>query len=139
MKEQGAEGAGGRARPERRAISARQPGTPTQPRTAARAPTPSPQPEPAPSPEPQEAKPHSASSGTGIFITTEGHVLTNAHVIKDCSEIRVGVGQGNFEVGRLVAKDPTNDLALLKVNAKPPHTAALRFAVRLGENVEAFG
>ena len=40
---------------------------------------------------------------------------------------------------RLVAKDTTNDLALLKVDANSSHLASLRFAVRLGENVEAFG
>ena len=38
-----------------------------------------------------------------------------------------------------MAKDPTNDLALLKVNAKPSKVGALRFGVRVGENVEAFG
>jgi S1-C subfamily serine protease len=68
-----------------------------------------------------------------------GHVLTNAHVVKDCSEIRVQVGQGEFETGKLIAKDTTNDLALVKVNAKPAHAGALRFGVRLGESVEAFG
>jgi len=78
-------------------------------------------------------------SGTGIFVTNEGAIVTNAHVVKDCVEIQVGVGQGNFETGRLVAKDTTNDLALLKVNAKPARVGALRFGVRLGENVEAFG
>jgi serine protease Do len=39
----------------------------------------------------------------------------------------------------LIAKDPTNDLALLKVEAQPQYVAALRSDVRLGENVEAFG
>ena len=91
---------------------------------------------PGPSPEPQ---PHSASSATGIFVTTDGHILTNAHVVKDCSEIRVGMGQGDFEVGRLVAKDPTNDLALVKITSKPRTVGAFHFDVRLGENVEAFG
>ena len=49
------------------------------------------------------------------------------------------MGPGNFETGWPIAKDTTNDLALLKVNAKPARVGALRFAVRLGENVEAFG
>ena len=72
-------------------------------------------------------------------MTNEGHLITNSHVVKDCSDIRVGMGQGNFEAGRLVATDPTNDLALVKVNAKPGRVAALRFGARQGENVEAFG
>ena len=90
-------------------------------------------------PPPEQAEPHTSSSGTGIFVTNEGHLITNAHVVKDCLDIRVGMGQGNFEAGKLVAKDPTNDLALLKVNAKPARVAALRFGARQGENVEAFG
>jgi len=40
---------------------------------------------------------------------------------------------------RMIAKDTTNDLALLKVDVNSSHVASLRFAVRLGENVEAFG
>jgi len=49
------------------------------------------------------------------------------------------LGPGDFEAATLVARDPTNDLALLKVNAKPARVGALRFGARLGENVEAFG
>ncbi len=104
----------------------------------AQAPRPNPEPQPGPGAGPQQAEPH-GTSGTGVFLTNEGHVITNAHVDRDCSEIRVGVGQGTFESGRLIAKDTTNDLALLKVNAKPARVGALRFGVRLGENVEAFG
>jgi S1-C subfamily serine protease len=73
-----------------------------------------------------------------VYITSEGHIITNSHVVA-CSEIRVGTGEGNFETGRLVAKDTANDFALLKVNAKPTRLGALRFGVRLGEHVEAFG
>ncbi len=97
-----------------------------------------PAPQPVSSP-PEQPEPHTTSSGTGIFVTNEGHLITNAHVVKDCLDIQVGVGQGTFEAGKLVAKDPTNDLALLKVNAKPARVAALRFGARQGENVEAFG
>ena len=106
---------------------------------ASQAPQPNPvPPQPYQSGPPQD-EPHRPGSGTGIFVTNDGHLITNAHVVKDCLQIRVGMGSGNFEVGSLVAKDPTNDLALLKVNAKPPKVGALRFGVRVGENVEAFG
>ena len=104
----------------------------------AAAPGPSPTPQPVPS-LPEQAEPHTSSSGTGIFVTNDGHLITNAHVVKDCLAIQVGVSQGTFEAGNLVAKDPTNDLALLKVNDTPVRVAALRFGARQGENVEAFG
>jgi serine protease Do len=103
----------------------------------------SPRPIPAPSPPtapgPLQEEPHTAKSGTGFFVTNDGRVITNAHVVRDCSEIHVGTGQGNFVDARLVARDTTNDLALLKVEFNSPYVASLRFAVRLGENVEAFG
>jgi len=98
--------------------------------------TPSPTPSPVPTPEPQ---PPTANSGTGFFITSDGSVITNAHVVRDCSEIHVATGQGNYVVAHLVARDTTNDLALLKVDVSPSHVASLRLAVRLGENIEAFG
>jgi serine protease Do len=101
-------------------------------------PAPRPSPEAPPIPAPQNTQPQSGS-GTGVYTTSEGHIITNAHVVTNCSEIRVGTGEGNFETGRLVAKDAANDLALLKVNVKPARFGALRFGVRLGEHVEAFG
>ncbi len=72
-------------------------------------------------------------------MTSDGRVITNAHVVRDCAEIRVGTGQGNYATARVVAEDTKNDLALLKTDFNPAHIASLRLAVRLGENVEAFG
>jgi serine protease Do len=94
---------------------------------------PQPNAEPQPQPyqtAPPQAEPRRPGSGTGIFVTNDGHLITNAHVVKDCFQIRVGLGSGNFEVGSLVAKDPTNDLALLKVNTKPSKVG--HFALVLG-------
>ena len=83
-------------------------------------------------------------SGTGFLISTEGHIVTNNHVIKDC----VGDVQGNF-VGqaptrlRVVAADEINDLALLqaygaKKTFKEP--AMMReLPVRSGDAVVAIG
>jgi S1-C subfamily serine protease len=89
--------------------------------------------------EPQEVQPHQVTSGLGSFINSEGDVLTTAQVVKDCSEIRVaGLGQENYEVGRLIARDAANDLALVKAVAKPSRVGTLRFGIRLGENVEEF-
>lgn len=53
--------------------------------------------------------------GSGFFIHPSGYLLTNDHVIKDANEIKVKTLNGeDFEVS-VVARDPTFDLALLRV------------------------
>jgi S1-C subfamily serine protease len=53
--------------------------------------------------------------GSGFFIHPSGYLLTNDHVIKDADEIKVKTWDGDdFEVS-VIARDPTFDLALLRV------------------------
>jgi S1-C subfamily serine protease len=103
------------------------------------APSPSTPPAPAPEkPASPSAKAENESSGTGFFVSAQGHVLTNAHVVEGCSSIEVPGPNGLTPV-RVVAKDQTNDLALLKTDLAPPKVAQLRAGIRLGEPVAAFG
>jgi serine protease Do len=114
---------------------------PSQPIAPVVPPSPQPTPTPAapvsPPPAPQD-KQH-GSSGTGVFISSYGLVLTNAHVVNDCSEIQIAPPQGSFVPAQIFGRDPKNDLAILKTGSSPLHFAALRTNIRLGENVEAFG
>jgi S1-C subfamily serine protease len=89
-------------------------------------------------PKPPTAKAERESSGTGFFVSAQGHVLTNAHVVEGCSSIEVPGPNGLTPV-RVLAKDRTNDLALLKTDLAPPTIAQLRTGARLGEPVAAFG
>lgn len=94
---------------------------------------------PAVAPKPPEDRPrHTSSSGTGFFVSREGHLLTNAHVVSDCSAIEVN-GPNGVVQARLVAKDTSNDLALLKTEITPLKVAAVRSGVRLGEAIAVFG
>ena len=93
-------------------------------------------PAPAPKSEPDEKGP---SSGTGFFVSPEGHVLTNAHVVDRCSSINVKTENGDVVSGRVLAKDTTNDLALLRTPLSPSRVAGVRSGIRLGEGVAAFG
>jgi serine protease Do len=77
-------------------------------------------------------------SGTGFFVSGQGHVLTNAHVVEGCSNIEVP-GPNGMTTAQVIAKDPTNDLALLKTDLTPSRIARLRAGIRLGEPVAAFG
>jgi tetratricopeptide (TPR) repeat protein len=57
--------------------------------------------------------------GTGFFVTTTGYILTDNHVIKGASTIRVKVGS-SIVSAVLVASDATNDIALLKIDGTYP-------------------
>jgi len=59
-----------------------------------------------------------ASSGTGFFVSRNGHIITNDHVIKECNDIKVSY-EGNIINANVLASDQTNDLAILKSNIKP--------------------
>ncbi len=100
-----------------------------------------PAPPKAPPPAPSPAKTDTASTGTGVFVSEDGHLVTNAHVVKDCSDIAVKTANGNQYPAQKLAADEANDLALLRVGElRPAVVAALRPAgLRLGEGVEAFG
>jgi S1-C subfamily serine protease len=100
-------------------------------------------PEPSPPQERRNEKPAERQdreiSGSGFFVSNEGYVVTNAHVVKNCSNIHVTRDQDTDVYAKLVARDAANDLAVLKTTIKPERVAALRSNIRLGEIVEAFG
>jgi len=81
------------------------------------------------------------SSGTGFYINREGHVITNAHVVRACQSITVHTAQGDVPAS-LVASDPARDLAVLKINGTPQAIAPLRWNiadVREGTSVWLYG
>lgn len=81
------------------------------------------------------------SSGTGFFITHQGHVLTAAHVIDKCKELTVAKTGGAPTTATVVAKDAQNDLAILMASPPSSTVATLRTGrpVRPGETVVAYG
>jgi serine protease Do len=93
---------------------------------------------PAPAPGPKESEPR-LSSGTGFFVSSEGHLVTNAHVVEKCEKISIKASDGTIADARRLNVDVANDLALLSVKVSPKKTAKLRIGVRLGEGVAAFG
>lgn len=84
------------------------------------------------------------STGSGFIIDTEGHVLTNYHVVKGAASIKVGLYDGTVVEGELVGSDPGNDLALLRLKGlKQPPVAVATLGdsdqVEVGEFVVALG
>jgi S1-C subfamily serine protease len=100
---------------------------------------PAPAPAPSRAPTPAPATPKGSTSGTGFFVGRDGTLLTNAHVIEECTTIHATPDGGKPLPARLIASDAANDLALLKVEHQPGQVAAIRIGARLGEPVAAFG
>ena len=59
-----------------------------------------------------------ASSGTGFFVSNDGHIITNHHVIEGCTNIKVSFKGDQIEA-KTLAIDKTNDLAIIKTNLSP--------------------
>jgi len=81
--------------------------------------------------------------GTGFVIDTEGHILTNHHVIDGAKEIEVDFPQGMKAWAELLGKDPDSDLAVLKVDLPALQLVPLPLGdsdlVRVGDPVAAIG
>jgi len=83
------------------------------------------------------------AAGTGIVLTSDGTVLTNNHVIRGATSIKVtDVGNGRTYTAKVVGYDATKDVAVIKLqNASGLTTAALgdSSGVRTGDSVTALG
>ena len=62
--------------------------------------------------------PISASSGTGFFISSKGHVISNNHVIDACHTVNINY-LGDIKPAKVISRDRANDLALLQADIKP--------------------
>ncbi|NLS45034.1 MAG: PDZ domain-containing protein [Firmicutes bacterium] len=56
--------------------------------------------------------------GSGFIVKTDGYVLTNNHVIEGAKEIVVTLADGRKFDGKAMGRDPRNDLAIVKIEAK---------------------
>jgi S1-C subfamily serine protease len=82
------------------------------------------------------------SVGTGMIITSDGEILTNAHVVEGATAIRVRLaGETEPRPATLLAADASNDLALLRITGDgfPPVTFADPDSIRIGDEVVAIG
>ncbi len=81
------------------------------------------------------------SLGSGFFISPDGYIVTNEHVVGTGSEIIVAMGDGEEYKATLIGKDHINDVALLKIDKE--HVPYIRFGdsdrVLIGEWAIALG
>ena len=88
----------------------------------------------------QESTP-GVGSGSGVIISPDGYIATNNHVIENASEIQVVLHDRRVFTATLIGRDPTTDVALLKVEAKELPFVALGNSdnAQIGEWVLAVG
>ena len=97
-------------------------------------------------PQPQQGngqpqKREQKSGGSGVIISTDGYIVTNNHVVDGATKLRVKLNDGRVFDAKIIGKDPTTDVALIKVEAE--ELPIIKFGssdnLRLGEWVLAIG
>ena len=66
-----------------------------------------------------------AGSGSGVIISPDGHIITNAHVVSvrgNDQRIRVATSDGRLWQGTIVGEDPISDIAVIKIDTPEPLT-----------------
>lgn len=83
----------------------------------------------------------SANFGSGFIISPDGYILTNTHVIKGMTNIKVTLNDKRQYPAKLIGQDEKSDVALLKINAKDLPTVKIGNPdeLRSGEWVAAIG
>ena len=79
--------------------------------------------------------------GSGVIASTEGHILTNNHVIKNAQRIQVGLADGRSASATLVGTDAATDLAVIKIELDnlTPAKVPSNLDSRVGDIVFAIG
>lgn len=81
------------------------------------------------------------SGGSGFIVNSEGYVVTNAHVVKGCTSVRVIYGTNEPAAASVVEVSEFSDLAVLRAPLVAPKPVSFRGGVapKLGENIIVFG
>jgi S1-C subfamily serine protease len=83
------------------------------------------------------------ASGSGVVLNEDGYIATNAHVVDGASAVRVRFGHGSSVPAKIVGKDLSTDLAVIKVDPSKikltPVPLGESKGVRVGDPVVAIG
>jgi len=78
--------------------------------------------------------------GSGFFISSDGYIVTNNHVVAHANSVRVTLANGHSYKAKVVGTDPKTDLALLKVDIHDaPYVKFAKAPPRVGDWVVAVG
>jgi 2-alkenal reductase len=102
-----------------------------------------PLPEGVPTPEFPDEPFRQEGEGSGFVVDTQGHIVTNNHVVADTNELLVTLYDGTILPASIVGTDPDSDLAVVKVDAPPESLRPIRWGdsdqLRVGQRAVAIG
>lgn len=82
-----------------------------------------------------------SGEGSGVIATSDGYIITNAHVVDGASSLQVSLADGTTYDAKVIGSDEISDLALIKIDAS--NLEAAEFGVsgnlRVGDRVMAVG
>jgi S1-C subfamily serine protease len=82
-------------------------------------------------------------AGSGFLIDTDGHILTNYHVVQDAQTVEVTLGDQSRYKAKFIGADTRNDIALIQIDAHGHKFSALPLgdshALQVGQRVLAIG
>lgn len=94
-------------------------------------------------PQNQDRKRVVQSSGSGFFISEDGYIVTNAHVVENGTNIKVQLSDTQTFDAEVIGADPNTDIAVLKIDPGDQQMPVLPFGdsddTRVGEHVLAIG
>ena len=81
-----------------------------------------------------------SGAGSGVIISSDGYILTCAHVVDGASTITVTIGDKDYTAA-LVGEDTTSDIAVIKIDADglTPATVGNSDSLKVGQSVMAVG
>jgi serine protease Do len=90
---------------------------------------------------PQVRPQQAIGQGSGFFVSADGYVVTNNHVVENAKTVTVTMADGKTIDAKVIGADPKTDLALLKVSEKGdyPFVSFAKDAPRVGDWVVAIG
>ncbi len=82
-----------------------------------------------------------AAMGSGVIVSADGLILTNAHVVKDAHEIKVNLSDKSSYDAKVIGTDSESDIAVIKIDGKglPAAQFGDSSKMRVGEIVLAVG
>jgi len=89
----------------------------------------------------QQSSRHMIGQGSGFFISADGYIVTNNHVVDHAKTVTVTTDQGKELEAKVIGTDPKTDLALLKVTEKGdyPFVSFAKAEPKVGDWVVAIG